>query len=65
MNDYIDIDNIRVGDTYRCGKTCIEIVGASFLMEHFDIRFHGTGNTYRHVRARDLHKLLNAGEEIA
>ena len=65
MNDYIDIDNIRPGDTYRCGKACIEIVRVSTLMEHFDIRVTATGNVYRHIRARDLHKLLNSAEEIA
>lgn len=59
--NYIDIENIRVGDVYCCGKSHVEIVAMNLTMQHFTIRFP-TGNRYK-VSAKALDYLLNPSVE--
>lgn len=61
--DYIDIENVRVGDCYRCGKAMLEVLEMTFTMQHFTVRI-GKNPPIR-LHARDLHALLNPAEESA
>lgn len=61
--DYINVENITVGDVYHCGKAMLEVLAMDYMMEKFKVRINA--NPSFRIRKRELHNLLNPKPALA